>query len=723
MNYHKYMDNKFSILLDNAYNMHVSGNLVEAKNIYDQLLLINPESADVLNLLAQLYVSLKEYDNAIDTFNKAFKITQIIDIKISIAKVFIYKGEYNSAIKELDSIEVKDNNIINLLAFIYMKKSDYINAIKYYKKLIVRDNSNFVALYNISLCFSYLNKFEDSIKYALKALDKNSNDIDLLLHLSYLYESLNDKDKSLIYLKKASEISKNPNILYRIAVLYKQLKNYNESAKYFEEVLQLVPNRKDALVSLASVYKYIDKNISLSLYLKARELFPLDQNIIFSIYTAYINMLNFEEALKISLELIELDSKNSMYYSMAADSYLELFDYKNAIKYYKKSLKYNKNDDGAKCSLAYAYSCHRDTNKALDILKNLEKTPAVIQDFTIINLRRKNFKEVEDYYYNWHTDVHTVEDAAEKARKYFYKLKVGEIYGISEEAFTKFRSELPANVLNKIAYYRRKLWHKEDPTNKNILIYSSHGAGDLIMFLRYLDILSKKAKHIILTAPNSLIDIIKYNYKNIDVLKRDDNIDENSYDYSTPEMGLIYNLNMDFFNIPHADKYISVPKKLINAKSKLKIFDNDKRKIGIFWQGNPTALRNRSVKLKYFEPLLKVKNCLFYSFQLSKVDFESNDLKKDLPIIDLSSYIKNYSDTAALLKNIDLLITIDSSIAHLAGAMGIKTYLMLPYDAEWRWFYDEDKTPWYNSIKIFKQQKSNDWVSVIKRIKLELEKL
>ena len=226
-----------------------------------------------------------------------------------------------------------------------------------------------------------------------------------------------------------------------------------------------------------------------------------------------------------------------------------------------------------------------------------------------------------------------------------------------------------------------------------------------------------------MTAPNSLIDIIKYNYKNIDILKRDDDIDENSYDYSTPEMGLIYNLNMDFFNIPHSDKYISVSKKLVNEKSKLKIFDNNKRKIGIFWQGNPTALRNRSVKLKYFEPLLKVKNCLFYSFQLSKVDFESNDLKKDLPIIDLSSYIKNYSDTAALLKNIDLLITIDSSIAHLAGAMGIKTYLMLPYDAEWRWFYDEDKTPWYNSIKIFKQQKSNDWVSVIKRIKLELEKL
>ena len=73
-------------------------------------------------------------------------------------------------------------------------------------------------------------------------------------------------------------------------------------------------------------------------------------------------------------------------------------------------------------------------------------------------------------------------------------------------------------------------------------------------------------------------------------------------------------------------------------------------------------------------------------------------------------------DTAALLKNIDVLITIDSSIAHLAGAIGVKTILMLPYDTEWRWFNDTDTTPWYDSVKIFKQDINSSWCDVVSRI-------
>ncbi|MCD7779927.1 MAG: hypothetical protein LUH05_04565, partial [Candidatus Gastranaerophilales bacterium] len=119
--------------------------------------------------------------------------------------------------------------------------------------------------------------------------------------------------------------------------------------------------------------------------------------------------------------------------------------------------------------------------------------------------------------------------------------------------------------------------------------------------------------------------------------------------------------------------------------------------------------------------LFDIKDIQFYSFQISKIDSDSENLKKELPLIDLSKYIKTYYDTAALLKNIDVLITIDSSIAHLAGALGVKTYMLLPYATEWRWFYDTKTTPWYNSVEIFKQKKSCDWEEVFKRVKNGLE--
>ncbi len=721
MNYHKNMDNDYSTLLDKAYKLHVSGNYAEAKLIYEKLIEINPNNPDVINLLAQLYVAIKAFDKAILLFKKAYEITKIDDIKVNLAKVYVYKNDYNTAIDELTSINKKNSTILNLIAFIYMKKSDYLNAAKYYEELTSVDDKNLNILYNLSLCYLYLNKLNEAIDYAQKAYDLNSNDLDLLLHLAHLFEKVDNKEKALYFLIKASEISENPDIFYRMGVLYKNLEIYNDAVTYFQKVLNIEPNNKEALLNIAQIYRNIDKNEALNIYIEAHNKFPDDTNILFCIYSVYVDMLDFDNALAIALDLIQIDTKNSMYYSMVADAYLELFDYNNAIKYYKMSLEYNPNDDGAKCSLAYAYSCHRNDDKALEILNKLKKTPAVIQDLTIIHLRKKNFKEVEEYYYNWHTKSHTVKDAAEKASKYFYKLKVGEKYGISEQIFSKFRSELPANILNKINIYKKKLWNKEDISGKNILVYSAHGAGDLIMFSRYLNILSQKAKHITLTAPDSLVDLLKYNFKNVDVINRECDIDESCYDFSTPEMGLIYNLNMDFNNIPFPEKYIDISEELIKEKAKLDIFNNDKIKVGLFWQGNPTTLRNRSAKLKYFSPLFLIDRCKYYSFQLTNIDFESNDIKEKSQIIDLSPYIQNYSDTAALLKNIDILITIDTSIAHLAGAMGIRTYLMLPYDSEWRWFYNEKSTEWYNSIKIFKQNIPNDWDSVIDRIKIEIE--
>ena len=95
-------------------------------------------------------------------------------------------------------------------------------------------------------------------------------------------------------------------------------------------------------------------------------------------------------------------------------------------------------------------------------------------------------------------------------------------------------------------------------------------------------------------------------------------------------------------------------------------------------------------------------------------------MKNELSLIDLAPYIKDYFDTAGFLKNIDLLITIDSSIANLAGAMGVKTFLLLPYRTDWRWFYDTETTSWYDSVKIFKQKIPFCWDEVIERVKHEL---
>ena len=156
------------------------------------------------------------------------------------------------------------------------------------------------------------------------------------------------------------------------------------------------------------------------------------------------------------------------------------------------------------------------------------------------------------------------------------------------------------------------------------------------------------------------------------------------------------------------------PASLIKYFSNLDIFNNNNKKIGLFWQGNKKIFKNRSISFDILSHILKLKNITWYSFQYE------NGVENIEGLYNLNNYIKNYDDTAALLYNIDLLITIDSSIAHMAGALGIKTLLLLPYTAEWRWFNDTKTTPWYNSIEIFRQTKINDWNSVINKVKEEL---
>ena len=144
-----------------------------------------------------------------------------------------------------------------------------------------------------------------------------------------------------------------------------------------------------------------------------------------------------------------------------------------------------------------------------------------------------------------------------------------------------------------------------------------------------------------------------------------------------------------------------------------KYFSADRKKIGLFWQGNPKVFANRSIKLKELEPLLGLENTEFYSFE--KED-EQNQIKDYPKIVDLGKTFKNFEDTAAALMNIDILVTIDSAIAHLAGALGVRTFLLLPYSSEWRWFEDTKDTPWYGSVRIFKQQRPYSWESVVKEI-------
>lgn len=681
------MDENYSKLVDIAFNMHKNGKLDDAKSVYEKLLSISPDDIDVMNLYAQLNFSLKNYELAFDLFKKVYDKTNLPDIAAKVA----------------------------LVAF-NLKK--YEIAIDYYKKILEKNN-DFSANFYASLSYKELKQFDKSLEYALNAYAIKNDELDVCLHLAYLYEMSDNLDLAIQYLDNALKINYNEQIIYNMGVLFKKQKKYDNAIFCFEKVLELNPKNKIAMLNIASTYKHINMADSLNIYKQIESIYPDDQQVKFFIYNIYFDMFDFDNALLVANRLLELDPNNIDYYKMMGDCYYAMFNYDLAFEWYKKGESVSPDDKIIKMSIAETYYVHQDYDNALKYLTSAGYT---VNDFMDISLKRRELEPIIESFKERHARKKDPEVAEKKAKKFFYKLNLAEKFNITEEYFVN--QKLPIMDDKELVlkeFYKKIPSLDTDFQGKNILIYSVHGIGDFIMFSRYVLWLKEIANSILLYIPKTLERIVRQSFPFAKIYLNGESVPDEEYDYAFAEFVLMCYTTKTLKTIPYSTPYFNVSDNLVKEKSLFVQSNLNKKKIGIFWQGNPTVLLNRSIKLKYFLPLFQNKNIQFYSFQISDVDDESHELKKTLPLIDLAPYIKDYADTAALLKNMDLLITIDTSIANLAGALGIKTYLLLPYDSEWRWFTDDNTTPWYESVKIFKQKIPNDWNEVISRVKDEIE--
>jgi len=145
-------------------------------------------------------------------------------------------------------------------------------------------------------------------------------------------------------------------------------------------------------------------------------------------------------------------------------------------------------------------------------------------------------------------------------------------------------------------------------------------------------------------------------------------------------------------------------------------------KIGIFWQGSPKHRndRNRSIPLGCFEPLARHAGVRLLSLQKDSGLEQLPSLAERFPITELGSRLASFMDTAALLVNLDLLITCDTAVAHLAGALGVPVWVALPLAPDWRWLLDRGDSPWYPTMRLFRQKQPGDWAGVFQQIETAL---
>jgi len=259
----------------------------------------------------------------------------------------------------------------------------------------------------------------------------------------------------------------------------------------------------------------------------------------------------------------------------------------------------------------------------------------------------------------------------------------------------------------------------KDLRGKTALLYSEQGLGDTIQMLRYVPLLAKHGMKIIMDGPASLHSLVRELPGVAGTVGRGEVLPDFDLQCSLMSLPLAFKTKVE--TIPNAVPYLKTPNSKVTLwKDRLGI--KTRPRIGLVWSGGTAHFkdRERSIPLAMLLPLLD-KNAEFHSIQK-----EYRDTDKELLAIhedrlrDHSKEIVDFGDTAAIIEEMDLVISVDTAVAHLAGALGKPVWILLPYEPDFRWLINREDSPWYPTARLFRQSSVHDWKSVIATVKSAL---
>jgi tetratricopeptide (TPR) repeat protein len=266
---------------------------------------------------------------------------------------------------------------------------------------------------------------------------------------------------------------------------------------------------------------------------------------------------------------------------------------------------------------------------------------------------------------------------------------------------------------------RAPLWLGEYPLGaRTILLHAEQGLGDTMQFVRYAPLLARAGAKVVLEVQPELVSLLAATEGVDRVLARGEHLPAVDVRCAIPSLPLATGTRLD--TIPAEIPYLRAsPERLARWRSRMEALAPPR--VALAWAGNPLHVndRNRSIALAQLAPLLDVP-ARFVSVQRETADGDAEILQSERRITHLGGELADFADTAAVIALADLVVCVDTSVAHLAGAMGKPVFILLPFAADWRWMLDRTDTPWYPTARLFRQPALGDWDSAIGRVRDEL---
>jgi tetratricopeptide (TPR) repeat protein len=263
-------------------------------------------------------------------------------------------------------------------------------------------------------------------------------------------------------------------------------------------------------------------------------------------------------------------------------------------------------------------------------------------------------------------------------------------------------------------------WQGESLAGRHLYVQAEQGFGDTLHFARYMPLLAARAAAVTLRVHQQLVTLLRESLPGIAILG--DRGDPAPYDCETALLSVARLFKTRLETIPGDVPYLRVPAETAQRWQK-RLAAMAGLKVGLCWAGNPEHSNDtrRSIDLPMLASLFTVPGTSFASLQFGKRAADLKKLKRGKPPIDdLSPDFGDFEETAGAIMALDLVITVDTSVAHLAGALGKPTWVLLPWIADWRWMIEREDNPWYPTMRLFRQRRGQEWAEVIARVAEEL---
>jgi len=612
------------------------------------------------------------------------------------------------------AFDPKHADSLHLLGLIHSQANDLDPAIAFIVEAIRSDPNDPDYFSNLAALLERQGKLEEAAKSYDLALKLKPDAVDVWIRLGDLLQNQKRFDEALLTYDHALALDpRSAEAASHGGLLLLKLERYEEALAKLDLLQTMRPGQAGVFYNRGVCLNgLVRSEEAAESYRKALKIAPQNHETHNNLGAVLLDLHSFDEALKHFRRAIEIKSDFVPALNNLGIALLDLRRFEEALSAFDRALLQSPELAELYCNKANALKALGSFDEAL---AGYDRAIVLKPDYAEAHNNRgsclEDMMRIGEALFSYRNALALRPDYAEAHWNFaINRLRIGDLKTGWVES--EWRWKCPALQLRQ-RDFDQPLWLGAEPIeDKILLLHGDQGLGDAIQFLRYVPLVAARGARVFLEVDPTLHELCS-GLKGVSrIISKGEALP--AFDFHCPLSSLPRAFDTTLNSIPSVTPYLSVGDNGRVWKQRLSSMNSPR--VGLVWAGNPNHRNdhNRSISLETLLPLLDAK-AQFFSLQKEVRPHDHAVLRERKEIIDLGSELRSYAETAAVIQNLDLLISVDTSVAHLAGALGRPVWIFLPYVPDWRWLLMRTDSPWYPTARLFRQSETRDWQSVVRQ--------